>query len=296
MKQTTKKHDLLIDRLNDIFTALYQGSEISKNWLCGQFHITERTAYRDLARLANILDEVSPGKYRLSKERRSRLNAADIMNFASFVDVAHLFPGSSKNSLSDFIANDKNIRFHGYTSRDNSKLASVLKLLIECINDQVKISYQYKNKSRCVEPYKLINQSGLWYLAAVEGNKLKSFEVGLIQSIFVSQDFFYRDSDVLDELTINQGIRFGKKTHVTLRVSPAAAEYISRRKVFPDQMLIERKNDGTLIISTSISEPECIFRWLRYWLPEISIITPETLADDYEIDLISRVKAGIAYV
>lgn len=295
MEKKNKKNDLLVERINEIFTVLYQGSEISKGWLSERFHITERTAYRDLARLANILDEVSPGKYRLSKERQSRLNTCELTQFSSFTDVAQLFPGSDSQLIRDYMADERIITINGHTSRDNIKLSGVLKQLRIAINNQNIITFQYKEKTRQAAPYKLINQSGLWYLAAEE-DILKSFEVGRINSLILSDDTFPRNPYILDELKHNSGIYFGKKTNVTLNISPVAAPYFSRRDIFSEQTLLKSENDGSLLISASITESEHLFRWLRYWLPEIKIVTPKHLAEEFSTDLSTRVKTGMAYV
>ncbi|WP_240618623.1 hypothetical protein [Pectobacterium punjabense] len=58
---TSKKYELLIERLCETFGALYQGKVIDRSWLCEKFGVTERTAYRDLARLSHLLEEVSVG-------------------------------------------------------------------------------------------------------------------------------------------------------------------------------------------------------------------------------------------
>lgn len=296
MEQYSKKHDLLVERISETFITLYQGTEISKSWLCQRFNITERTAYRDLARLASVLDEIAPGKYRLSKERIPRLSAGALTQFASFTDVAHLFPGSDSQLLRDFMANESSIAINGHTSRHNNMLSGVLKQLRAAINKQAKIDYQYKGKLRQAAPYKLINQNGLWYLAAVEKEKLKSFEVGLIESLNVSDQLFYRNPYILEELKSNIGISFGQRTAVTLQISSKAAPYISRRELFPEQRLLNSEEDGSLTISISITNPEYLFRWLRYWLPEISIITPSDLASDFSDDLAVRATAVVTHV
>lgn len=296
MDKKNKRHDLLIERINDIFITLYQGSEISKNWLCQRFHVTERTAYRDLARLASILDEVSPGKYRLSKELMPRLPANELGQFASFADVAHLFPSSSSRSIRDFMTSKQDVIVRGHTSRDNRFFYNILNTLRQAISTQSKLGYSYKGKSRVVEPYKLINNGGLWYLAAVENNKLKSFEIGLIEEVNVSDQQFNREIKFLEELENNKGIYFGNKVIVTLKVSSKAANYISRRELFPEQRLLKKEDDGELIISVSITESEVLFRWLRYWMPEISILTPTSLAHQFSDDLLEKVSMGLLNV
>ncbi|MFC5707156.1 helix-turn-helix transcriptional regulator [Aeromonas eucrenophila] len=285
MEQQGKKHDLLVERLNEIFSAIYQGSEISKSWLCDHFRITERTAYRDLARLTHILDEVSPGKYRLSKALTPQLNVHDLANFASFTDVAHLFPNSNGHKLRDFMENGHHIAIRGHSSRDNSILSTNLQQLREAITQQAQISYIYKGKPRKAAPYKLTNQSGLWYMAAVEQDQLKSFEVGQIESLNVSDMPFYPEPSVLEQLASNSGISFGKKTLVTLHVSPTVAPYISRRDTFPEQKILSEAADGSLIITTAMIEKDQLFRWLLYWLPEIHIISPASVSNAFEQQL-----------
>jgi hypothetical protein len=55
-----------------------------------KFGITARTAYRDLARLAHLLDQVSPGRYRLSTHLLPTLHTGHLAEFADFAGVAHL--------------------------------------------------------------------------------------------------------------------------------------------------------------------------------------------------------------
>jgi hypothetical protein len=46
---------------------------------------------RDLARLAHLLDQVSPGRYRLSTHLLPTLHTGHLAEFADFAGVAHLF-------------------------------------------------------------------------------------------------------------------------------------------------------------------------------------------------------------
>lgn len=290
MEQRNKKNDLLVERLNEIFSELYQGKEISKDWLCQRFHITERTAYRDLARLAKFLDEVAPGRYQLSRALVPQLNVHDLNKFASFTDVAHLFPYPDGRQLREFMEDENHITIRGHSSRDNSALATTLQQLREAITRQLQIDYRYKGKPRQAAPYRLTNQSGLWYLAAVEQGQLKSFELGKIESLTIGDMPFYPEPAVLEQLASSTGISFGKKTLVTLHVSPKVAPFIARRKMFPDQKILSEEADGCLIITTAMIEKDQLFRWLRYWLPDIRIIEPIDLAQLFSTEFLNRIN------
>lgn len=285
MNKDGSKHDPLVERICAIFSHLYQGGQVDKRWLCERFHITERTAYRDLTRLANQLEETSPGRYQLAKQWRPQLHVNDLSSFATFSDVAHLFPHSEGYQLRDFMESNQNNRIHGHSSRDNTKLADIIQQLNGAIAGQTLVSYRYKGKARQVEPYKLINQSGLWYLAGVENVQLKAFEIAKIEDFIAGDLPFYKKREFIDELENATGIYFGKKQSVTLHVSAKVAEYVTRRPLFPDQQLLSEEADGSLRISTNITDPQHLFRWLRYWLPEITILSPEQLAHDFRRDL-----------
>ena len=289
MKEShAKKHDVLIERLCEIFSVLYQGNTIDKAWLCTKFGITARTAYRDLARLAHLLDQVSPGRYRLSTHLIPTLHAGHLAEFADFTGVAHLFPRRDGQSLRNSMKNRDNIAFHGVSSRENHTIDALIAQLNQAISSQQEVTYHYREKDRCVQPYRLINHYGLWYLAAVDAGTLKAFELALISRFAPATSYFAADPQVLEELETSSGIRFGKKTEVRLRISAHAAKFVSRRPLFPAQRLLERHDDGGMTIACEISDPHTLFRWLRYWLPDVSIQSPASLRDAFAQDLQQR--------
>lgn len=286
-----RKHDPLIERLCEIFAALYQGKTIDKAWLCDKFGITERTAYRDLARLGHILDQVSPGRYKLSAHLLPTLHSGHLAEFADFTGVAHLFPRQDGQSLRNSMKQRSNISFHAPSSRQNQQLEPLLNQLNQAISQRTEVEYRYRDKARRAQPYRLINQYGLWYLAAIEKGKLKAFEVARIERLTSTDQRFELLAEVVAELENHVGIRFGSRVETVLRVSAHAAEYVTRRALFPAQRIIEHHDDGSLTLSTAISDPHTLFRWLRYWLPDIGILSPASLREQFEQDLHTRFHA-----
>jgi hypothetical protein len=195
MKEShAKKHDVLIERLCEIFSVLYQGNTIDKAWLCTKFGITARTAYRDLARLAHLLDQVSPGRYRLSTHLLPTLHTGHLAEFADFAGVAHLFPRRDGQSLRNSMKNRDNIAFHGVSSRENYTMDDLIGQLNQAIAARQEVTYRYREKNRCVQPYRLINHYGLWYLAAVDAGTLKAFELALISRLRRGKPFHGRST------------------------------------------------------------------------------------------------------
>ncbi|WOZ77560.1 WYL domain-containing protein [Kosakonia sacchari] len=289
-----RKHDPLIERLCEIFAALYQGKIIDKAWLCEKFGITERTAYRDLARLGHILDQVSPGRYKLSVHLLPALHNGHLAEFADFTGVAHLFPRNDGQSLRNSMQHRSNITFHAPSSRENRQIEDLINQLNHAITGHCEVEYHYRDKPRCAQPYRLINQYGLWYLAAVENGRLKAFEVARIENLKSTTLNFEPHAEVLAELENSVGIRFGSRVEALLRVSAHAAEYVTRRALFPAQRIVEQHDDGSLTLATAITDPHTLFRWLRYWLPDIGILSPASLREQFEQDLHLRYAHGVA--
>lgn len=282
------KYDLLIERLCETFGALYQGVTIDKNWLCERFGIAERTAYRDLARLAHVLDEVSNGRFKLTANLLPSLHTGHLAEFANFAGVAHLFPHHDGQSLRKRMNNADNIAIHGASSRENQQYGDLMNSLDKAITDRTEVTCFYRDKSRRLQPYRLINHYGLWYLAAVEQGRLKSFELARIAQFATTQIAFEPDASIIEELDTTSGIRFGKRTDVTLHVSAHAATFVTRRPLFPAQRLLKEHEDGSITIATAISDQNTLFRWLRYWLPDIRIVAPATLSAAFMKDLQAR--------
>lgn len=283
-----KKNDLLIERLCQTFGALYQGNVIDKSWLCERFDITERTAYRDLARLSHLLEEVSTGRYKLSKHLLPALHVGHLAEFASFAGVSHLFPYSDGKSLRKRMKSPNNLTIQGASSRENRHLSDLLDHLDNAITALNTITFSYRNKFRVVQPYRLINHYGLWYLAGVEGEQLKAFELARITNFNVSDSHFSADNAVREELDNTTGIHFGARINVTLWVSAHAAQYVTRRPLFPEQHIGQTHPDGCLTLTTTINDKNTLFRWLRYWLPDIRILEPASLKEDFDKDFLSR--------
>jgi predicted DNA-binding transcriptional regulator YafY len=79
--------------------------------------------------------------------------------------------------------NRDNIAFHGVSSRENYTMDDLIGQLNQAIAARQEVTYRYREKNRCVQPYRLINHYGLWYLAAVDAGTLKAFELALISSL-----------------------------------------------------------------------------------------------------------------
>ena len=151
---------------------------------------------------------------------------------------------------------------------------------IEMLKDKKVKSYQ------AVQPYRLINTKGIWYLAAVHEEKLKTFGVGKIKSVHLQGQTFTRDPGVEATLETQEGIWHSSQVQkVLLSVSPQVAEYFKRRQLVPHQKVIEENVDGTLLVETKVGHQNQILPIVRYWIPSVRIVSPVDYQEALEADL-----------
>jgi predicted DNA-binding transcriptional regulator YafY len=289
--KTDKKestHDTLAFRLANILMKLNSGDSFTTESLALEFKVHERTCYRDMIRLGNIIDKLPNGRYQLAPEYRGKLKPKDLEQFAKLVGVENLFPSACSSfliALLDTLSqNSLIIKSHHFEhEKPNDFQFSQLDNAIR--NHQI-CHFVYAERKRVTEPYKLINNKGIWYLAATEAGKLKTYSFSRISQLSISSSIFKVNLDVEKSIGEEDDIWFNPdKTEVLLSVAPQIAYYFQRRKLLPMQETVRELENGGLIMSSKISHPLQILPQIRYWLPNIRIISPDCLQLEMESEL-----------
>jgi len=153
------------------------------------------------------------------------------------------------------------------------------------IVNHINIQFIYKNKSRTVQPYKLINTNGIWYLVGVEHSVLKNFSFSSIIDLEVKEEEFTQDDEIVENLEKHQGVWFTQNhIEVVLEIDASVANYFLRRELLPNQQVLEH-SDEVLILTTQIAYEEEILKIVRYWIPHIKIKSPLDLQEKVERSL-----------
>jgi predicted DNA-binding transcriptional regulator YafY len=144
-----------------------------------------------------------------------------------------------------------------------------------------------------VAPYKLVNLKGIWYLAARDGEKLKTFSFAKIERVRMLETRFEADSDIEKKLVEEDGIWMGEeKREIVLKVAKEVAGYFKRRKLIANQVIEKELEDGGLIVSAKVGHPNQVLPIVRYWVPHLRIISPEGLQAELERELARYVESG----
>lgn len=288
------QHDTIAYRLSQILIKLNQGDQLDPAELAEEFGTHIRTIQRDLkVRMAYLPLLKTGGRYHLEPAYLGKLNFNDIERFATLAGVKGLFPSLSRDFLKEALGEQSDpawvVRGHHYEDlsghqevfdRLKNAITQSCVLGIEMLKDGKVKSYQ------AVQPYRLINTKGIWYLAAVHDEKLKTFGIGKISNVHVLGKTFTRDPDVEESLETQEGIWHASQVQkVLLSVAPEAAEYFKRRQLVPHQKVIEENVDGALLVETQVGHQNQILPIVRYWIPSVRIVSPLVFQEALEVGL-----------
>lgn len=287
-------HDTIVFRLAQILVKLNHGEKLDPHSLAEEFGVNLRTIQRDLNERFAYLPLLKTGRfYHLDPYFLGKLSSRDIERFAGLAGVRGLFPSLSDDFLCDIFDGRLQtallVKGHDYENLAGKE--GLFRQLEQSIVEHRLIAFEYckieglKHYSN-LEPYKMINHKGIWYLAGKDGDKLKTFSFSKIESLQVSEQGFVPDSTVDHSLIDEDGIWLGvDKKEIVLKIALEAAGYFKRRKLIANQVIEKELEDGGLIVSTRVAHPNQVVPIVRYWLPHIRIISPESLQDEMEQEL-----------
>jgi predicted DNA-binding transcriptional regulator YafY len=294
-----RKHDTLVFRLAQILVKLNQGQKLDPHDLADEFGVNLRTIQRDLnSRFAYLPLEKTDGRYHLNTTFLGKLNTKDIERFAGLAGVKDLFPSLTDDFLRDIfdsrIQSALIVKGHHYENLSGKEL--LFRELEKAIIAKRQVAFEYAKSDgpkyySAISPYKLINHKGIWYLAGQDEVKLKAFSLTKISNLNTLEITFNWNSEIDKHLTEEDGIWLsGKKQEVVVKVDSAVASYFKRRKLIANQVIEKELEDGSLIISAKVGHTHQILPIVRYWIPNIRIVSPEYLQGELENELFKYIE------
>jgi predicted DNA-binding transcriptional regulator YafY len=230
------------------------------------------------------------GCYHLDPTFLGKISIKDIQRFASLAGVKGLFPSLANDFLRDIFDSrlQPALLVKGHHYENIGDKGALFRDLEKAIIAHHPVSFSYIKPEglksyQSVLPYKLVNHKGIWYFVGQDGEKLKSFSITKLSNLITLETFFVWDSKIDTQLVEDDGIWLSNaKQEVVLKVRAEVAGYFKRRKLIANQVIEKELEDGGLIISAKIGHTNQILPIVRYWIPNIRIISPEHL--QVEID------------
>ena len=302
MRRPPRAHDTLVYRLSEVLTKLNQGDSLDPQELADEFGVNLRTIQRDLnVRFAGLPLVKVNGRYTMDEAHLGKLNIRDIERFAVFSGVNGLFPEMSGQFLKEVFASNAQGAWivKGYHYEDLRDYRAQFADLEQAIVNRNHVQFRY-NKANgetklrdAVEPYKLINQKGIWYLAAWDEGKLKSFAVSRMAALMVEETTFVPRAHVEEDLAKSDGIWLGSdRRRVLIQVSSQVATFFRRRNLLPNQVIEKESAGGDILVSTTVAQADEVLPIIRYWIPHVRILEPIAMQQQLEESLESYLEAS----
>ena len=278
------KHDKdkILIRLSSTLGKLNAGESVSVSELAEEYSVSTKTIQRDIEAFSFLPIRRVNNRYSLEPYALGKLSYDDIKNFAALIGAKHLFPSLSDDFIADIL--NKKIRSAYFikptTHEDLSSKSEEFISITAAILENIPIRFIYKDKSRLLYPYKLVNHHGIWYLVADDEELLKNFSFSKISNIQIMDEERFKPRIDFIETLKNPSANWFSQTmfDVTLKIAPEVSDYFLKRNIFPNQIVLKQTN-SYLVIKTKVSYDEEILRIVQYWLPHITIIEPEYLQE-----------------
>lgn len=294
----TADHDKVAFRLATILQKLNQGDTLVEKELAQEFNVSVRTIQRDLRERFIFLPlEQTKSGYHLDATYLGKFDVEDINRFARFASIQDLFGKIDQSFFQKYLKDSIAIKtfqaepiapklreFDGIHQAIQQN--SLLRFTYQKVNLQ-----QGKGASFLVEPYKLVNKNGIWYLIAVHYEKIKVFSVARIRDVRIDQTQFAPNLEITKRIDSTDSIYFEDTIdEIMLKIYPSVAVYFKRRPLLPNQEIVKELLDGTLIVICRNVHEQEILPLVRYWLPNIDIVTPDTLKQKLHTQLEDYLK------
>ena len=284
------EYDKLLTRLTMLLSRLYQGEELSVTDLAKEFAVSTRTIQRDFNdRLCILPIEQVNKKWRLREgcaiEKMLPVDefvVAQILEKMS-QDIGGEFYTKTKNLLSRIQNNEFNPIYTRIDMEDLSGHLQNIALVEEAIRKKQSLKALYKtdNKAKEVElnPLKLVNFEGFWYLIAhdPENDYAKKYHFKSLSGITLLEKTFERNPKLDDALENAMGIWFRYKAEpfeVCLWASPEIAKFFRRKPLSKTQIISRVATDGSIEITLKITHEMEIIPIVQYWMPNTRVIEP----------------------
>jgi len=153
--------------------------------------------------------------------------------------------------------------------------------LLRAVQTRSPVFFDYKgSRRRQVEPLRIVNRRGRWYVQAREQQTVKTFRIDRLGGLWVSPRENMYDVPPLGEgpsILTAEPWEFGEEVAVEtiVRCDAEAAWYVRPR--LPSSARIREEADGSLTVSTTVTNRAAFFFWMLDFGSDGEISAPESM-------------------
>lgn len=284
----------LIDRLISLLIKFSTAEKLDEKRLAEEYGVSERTVRRDIKRFKDnpsFEDYFSKSEKKddkffiISNDKIGNPKSKNIHTFAKISKIAKDIPSMSPTSIHTNIQNDvyeikeSNIKEAGVNK-------SLFKELETAVTNNSKMTITYSNTERVIDPYKLVLSGGHWYIYALHDQILKKYRLSRISNYRMNQEYFKKDKNILDQINEGHNVWFDPNISIDVQLSIKTEFYSEFKQIkeFQEHTPIHN-DDGTTLISLKIHHKDQIKSQIRFWIPNITVISPSYIQDEIDGEL-----------
>ncbi|MEA3554168.1 MAG: WYL domain-containing protein [Campylobacterota bacterium] len=286
----TKDYDKILTRLIFTLTKLSNDERPTLPELSEEFNVSIKTIQRDIYQRLMFFPIEKNDDDQLKFQNGFTLNQSKLsideiimmsLSLDQIKDAGNEFNETAKQISSKLIApnffNPYYIKPQLHQSIDmDSPLLNKIEIAIE---KKMLCSIEIKDSIEELRALKIVNFDGIWYLLC------KEFKLNKIKTIFLADilNITYLDTTIKIDESIEtlldthiQSAYFedGESFEVIIKVNSNIAQYFTLKKHLPSQEILDKNEDGSVLIKFKISTDEDVDNLIKSWLPDIEVISP----------------------
>lgn len=295
-------YDKILTRLTTILRRLNDGESLGVQELALEFNVSTRTIQRDFnERLIAFPIFQENKKWKMQEgfklEKSTSIEEIIILEIIEKMseNIGGQFFSKTKKLLQKIKNDDFNPFYTKLNLEDISDKLTEVQILETAIKSKNSIICHYKVDKPIevkINPLKIVNYEGFWYLVAVDTKNdiLKKYYLKNISLVKITDDTF-EVTEELDELLENSvSIWFQEDIEpfdVTLYIDSKIAKYFQRKPISKTQSIEKIDNNGSFELKVTITHEMEILPIVKYWLPNIKILEPQWVSEllDEQISL-----------
>lgn len=282
-------------RFGQILKSFLNKDSVSTAWICKELGVNARTIQRDFKALRDAgipVHEKRKGEYTIDKDLFKDLEVFDEVELSLIVALKDLVSQLGRPFVK--AADDLLGRICDYTAcrpvyikvDSGIQLSSkIMNRMIKAIQGSRQVSFEYhgsKSHGVIANPYRVAYFDGAWYLVARDTNDsiIKKYALDRINDLKVLRSTskgMPRDLDDTLQKSVNIWFSGERTIEVIIEVDAEWAHYFSRRWILPLQEIVEKRDDGSLLVRFLACSPEEIAMSLKPWLPHVRVLSPVSI-------------------
>jgi len=292
-------YDKILTRLTVILSKLNDGEALSVKELAKEFNTSDRTIQRDFnERLISFPIYQENKKWKMQDgfriEKTKSLEDEIVLDIIEKITegIGGNFSTKAHKLLSKIKNEDFNPIYTKLNIEDISDWFADIQILETAIREKIEIECSYDDErhdvySTTIQPLKIVNFEGFWYLIALRNNNLKKYYLKNISNPKMTKIAFEIDTKLDTLLDESISVWFQSDVEpfeVKLFADKSCAKFFKRRPL-PTQKVESINTDGSIEFSVKITHEMEILPIIKYWIPHLLVIEPKWIEEVVQEDL-----------